>query len=90
MKGPDGVAYVMQVSMQCGARLGDVASQTLRRCRALRLRTHVLPARYDVDDAASLASLRVDPRRLPISTSPQTRAALEALNDVIPGLGQAA
>ena len=67
-----------------------VASETLRRCQTLGLRTHVLPAWYDVDDAASLAILRMDLRRLPTSTAPQTRAVLEALNEVSPGLGQAA
>src|SRR5713101_1766798 len=50
------------------------ASETLRRCQTLGLRTHVLPAWYDVDDAASLARLRMDLQRLPMSTAPQTRA----------------
>jgi hypothetical protein len=57
-----------------------VASETLRRCRALGLRTHMLPAWYDIDDAASPASLRRDLRRLPMSTAPHTRAAVEALD----------
>jgi len=67
-----------------------VASETLRRCRALGLRTHMLPAWYDIDDAASLASLRWDLRRLPMSTGPQTRAALEALDSVAMPPGRAA
>ena len=67
-----------------------VASETLRRCRALGLRTHVLPVWYDVDDAASLAILRMDLRRLPVSTTPHTRAALEALDDVTVRPGRAA
>ena len=67
-----------------------VASETLRRCRALGLRTHVLPAWYDVDDAASVAILRMDLRRLPVSTAPNTRAALEALDDVTVRPGRAA
>jgi uncharacterized protein len=67
-----------------------VASETLRRCRALGLRTHVLPAWHDIDDAASLALLRMDLRRLPMTVAPQTRAVLEALGEIAPGLGQAA
>ena len=67
-----------------------VASETLRRCRALRLRTHMLPVWYDIDDAASLASLRRDLRRLPVSTAPHTRAALEALDSVDMPPGRAA
>ena len=67
-----------------------VASETLRRCRALGLRTHMLPAWYDVDDAASLAILRMDLRQLPVSTAPQTRAALEALDSVAMPSGRAA
>ncbi len=67
-----------------------VASETVRRCRALGLRTHVLPAWYDVDDAASLAILRMDLRRLPVSTAPRTRAALEALDEVTMSPGRAA
>jgi uncharacterized protein len=67
-----------------------VASETLRRCQALGLRTHVLPAWYDVDDAASLAILRMDLRRLPVNTAPHTRAALEALDDVTMRPGGAA
>jgi glycosyltransferase A (GT-A) superfamily protein (DUF2064 family) len=67
-----------------------VASETLRRCRALGLRTHVLPAWYDVDDAVSLAILRMDLRRLPVSTAPHTRAALEALDEVTMRPGRAA
>ena len=67
-----------------------VASETVRRCRALGLRTHVLPAWYDVDDAASLAILRMDLRRLPMSTAPKTRAVLQALNDVTMRPGRAA
>jgi hypothetical protein len=45
---------------------------------------------YDVDDAASLARLRSDLCRLPLSTAPETRAALEALDNAIPPLGRAA
>ena len=67
-----------------------VASETLRRCRALGLRTHMLPVWYDIDDAASLASLRRDLRRPPMSTGPQTRAALEALDSVAMPPGRAA
>jgi len=67
-----------------------VASETLRRCQALGLRTHVLPAWYDVDDAASLGILRMDLRRLPMSTAPKTRAVLQALNDVTMRPGRAA
>jgi len=67
-----------------------VASETLRRCQALGLRTHVLPAWYDVDDAASLAILRMDLRRLPVTTVPHTRAALEAPDDVTMRPGRAA
>jgi rSAM/selenodomain-associated transferase 1 len=69
---------------------GGVASETLRRARALGLRTHALPAWYDVDDAASLARLRRDLCRLPMSTAPATRAALEALDKLTPPLGHAA
>ncbi|MBV9595451.1 MAG: TIGR04282 family arsenosugar biosynthesis glycosyltransferase [Chloroflexi bacterium] len=69
---------------------GGVAGETLRRCRTLGLRTHVLPPWYDVDDAASLAGLRTDLRRLPLSTAPQTRAVLEALDDGTLPLGDAA
>ncbi len=67
-----------------------MASETVRRCRALGLRTHVLPAWYDVDDAASLAILRMDLRGLPVSTAPHTRAALEALDSVAMPPGRAA
>jgi rSAM/selenodomain-associated transferase 1 len=67
-----------------------VARETLRRARALGLRTHALPVWYDVDDAASLARLRSDLCRLPLSTAPETRAALEALDNAIPPLGRAA
>jgi len=67
-----------------------VASETLRRCQAHGLRPHVLPAWYDVDDAASLAILRMELRRLPASTAPHTRAALEALDDVTTRPGRAA
>jgi rSAM/selenodomain-associated transferase 1 len=78
-----------------------VASETLRRSKALGLRrrlevtrpglrTHVLPAWYDVDDAASLAILRMDLRRLPVSTAPHTRAALETLDEVTMRPGRAA
>ncbi len=67
-----------------------VASETLRRCQALGLRTHVLPAWYDVDDAASLAILRMDLRRQPVSTAPHTRAVLEGLDDVTMRPGRAA
>ena len=63
---------------------------SVRRCRALGLCTHVLPAWYDVDDAASLAILRMDLRRLPVTTVPHTRAALEALDDVTMRPGRAA
>ena len=68
----------------------DVASETLRRCRSLGLRTHVLPGWYDVDDAASLAGLRIDLDRLPTSTAPHTRAVLEALDTVAVRLGRVA
>jgi len=50
----------------------------------------VLPAWYDVDDAASLAILRMDLRRLPMSTAPKTRAVLQTLNDVTMRPGRAA
>jgi hypothetical protein len=50
----------------------------------------VLPAWHDIDDAASLALLRMDLRRLPMTVAPQTRAVLEALGEIAPGLGQAA
>jgi rSAM/selenodomain-associated transferase 1 len=56
-----------------------VASETLRRCAALGLRTHVLPAWYDVDTPAALTQLRDDLRRLPMTTAPHTRGALTAL-----------
>jgi rSAM/selenodomain-associated transferase 1 len=58
----------------------EVASETLRRCRTLGLRTHVLPAWYDVDAPVSLARLLTDLDRLPAQTAPHTRVALAALN----------
>jgi rSAM/selenodomain-associated transferase 1 len=67
-----------------------VANETLRRCRTLGLRTHVLPAWYDVDDPASLARLLTDLDRLPAQTAPQTRAALAALNKLPRAHGAAA
>jgi rSAM/selenodomain-associated transferase 1 len=67
-----------------------VASDTLRRCRALGLRSYVLPAWYDVDDAPSLAVLRRDLRRLPRATAPHTRGVLQTLDDATLDLGQAA
>jgi rSAM/selenodomain-associated transferase 1 len=68
----------------------DVASETLRRCRTLGLRTHVLPTWYDVDDPASLARLLTDMDRLPAQTAPQTRVALMALNKLSLAHGVAA
>lgn len=68
----------------------EVASETLRRCRLLGLRTHVLPTWYDVDDAAALAGLRRDLRRLPRHTAPQTRAVLEAMDNLARPPGWAA
>ena len=67
-----------------------VARETLRRCRILGLRTHILPAWYDVDDAASLDILRTELPRLPPGTAPHTRAVLEQLDDATLSLGDAA
>jgi rSAM/selenodomain-associated transferase 1 len=67
-----------------------VASETLRRCRTLGLRTHVLRPWYDVDDPASLAALRGDLRQLPGSTAPHTRAVLETLDQPTVPFGRAA
>ena len=67
-----------------------VASETLRRCRTLGLRTHILPAWYDVDDAASLDILRSDLLRLPTGTAAHTRAVLEQLDNPNLPLGDAA
>ncbi|MBV9913139.1 MAG: TIGR04282 family arsenosugar biosynthesis glycosyltransferase [Sinobacteraceae bacterium] len=67
-----------------------VASETLRRCRTLGLRTHVLPTWYDVDNATSLDILRTDLRRMPTGTAAHTRAVLHALGNSILPLGSAA
>jgi rSAM/selenodomain-associated transferase 1 len=53
-----------------------VAAETLRRCRAAGLRPFLLPAGYDVDDAAALDTLRAELARAPLSLAPRTRAAL--------------
>jgi uncharacterized protein len=67
-----------------------VASETLRRCRALGLRTHILRTWYDVDDAASLDILRTDLLRLPTGTATHTRAVLKDLDNTTLPLGDAA
>jgi rSAM/selenodomain-associated transferase 1 len=53
-----------------------VASETLRRCRALGLTSQCLSTWYDVDDAAALARLRTDLAGLPASIAPRTREHL--------------
>jgi len=67
-----------------------VASETLRRCRALGLRTHILRTWYDVGDAASLDILRTDLLRLPAGTATHTRAVLKDLDNPTLRLGDAA
>lgn len=59
----------------------DVARETLARCSALGLRTHLVDRWQDVDDAAALRALRrqiemADPR-----VAPATRTALRQLGD---------
>jgi rSAM/selenodomain-associated transferase 1 len=54
----------------------SVAQVTLARCRQARLHTHLLRAWYDVDDAASLARLRVDLAQTPAHLAARTRSAL--------------
>ena len=56
-----------------------VAAETLARCRAQRLRTHLAPSWYDVDDAASLGRLWSDVQSAPDDTAIRTRALLDAL-----------
>ncbi len=56
-----------------------VAETTLARCRREWLRTHLLPAWYDVDDAASLARLRTDLANGPPGTAPRTRSVLRGM-----------
>jgi rSAM/selenodomain-associated transferase 1 len=68
---------------------GEVASETLRRSRALGLRANVLPAWYDVDDDTSLAALYRELRALPGTFAPRTRAVLQAMHLSLP-LGTAA
>jgi len=56
-----------------------VAETTLARCRRDRLRTHVLPTWYDVDDSASLARLRAELASGPPAVAPRTRSVLHFL-----------
>jgi rSAM/selenodomain-associated transferase 1 len=54
----------------------SVANATLRRCRALGLRAHLLPTWYDVDDASTLSRLHGDLAHQPRSVARLTRAVL--------------
>jgi len=56
-----------------------VAETTIARCRRDRLRTHVLPTWYDVDDSASLARLRAELASGPPAVAPRTRSVLHFL-----------
>jgi hypothetical protein len=56
-----------------------VAAETLARCRAQHLRTHLAPPWYDVDDAASLGRLWSDVQSASGDTASRTRALLDAL-----------
>jgi rSAM/selenodomain-associated transferase 1 len=64
-----------------------VAAETLRRCRAAGLRPFLLPAGYDVDDAAALDTLRAELAGAPLSLAPRTRAALAAAGAGAPPAG---
>jgi rSAM/selenodomain-associated transferase 1 len=68
----------------------DVAQETLRRSRALGLRTHVLPGWYDVDDSRSLGVLRAELRRLPIGVARHTRAVVSTFDESCFDRGRAA
>jgi rSAM/selenodomain-associated transferase 1 len=68
----------------------DVAQETLRRSRALSLRTHVLPGWYDVDDSRSLAILRAHLRELPADVACHTRAVLDTIDAACFDVGRAA
>ncbi|HXI16728.1 MAG TPA: TIGR04282 family arsenosugar biosynthesis glycosyltransferase [Chloroflexota bacterium] len=59
----------------------QVAAETLRRCAALNLRTHLLPEWSDVDDAAALARLivQLDTKTIGPDVASHTRAALNEL-----------
>ena len=59
----------------------QVAAETLRRCAALNLRTHLLPEWSDVDDAAALARLivQLDTKSIGPDVASHTRAALNEL-----------
>lgn len=56
-----------------------VAAETLRRCAALGLRTHLLPTWMDVDDPVALGRLRAALRDQAPQVASHTRVALEAL-----------
>jgi len=60
----------------------QVAAETLRRCAALNLRTHLLPEWSDVDDAAALARLivQLDTKSIGPDVASHTRAALNELS----------
>lgn len=57
----------------------DVAQETLRRCAALGLRTHLLATWPDVDDALALRRLLAELHAAPPDVAPRTRAVLAGL-----------
>ncbi len=63
----------------------DVTAETLRRCAARALRTHLLPEWGDVDDAAALTRLRASLADAGPDVAPHTRAALHTLDAPMAG-----